>query len=102
MQLFDIDRAVVPKHLQNVFADGELVKSSTCANFAQVADNGKAYQYKFYNLPAIIAPSANPIPRGRIKNLVSCSEIPNSSLIKISLHPNNYIVKMPFYAIFYL
>jgi len=54
-QLFDIDRSVVTKHLQNVFADGELVESSTCANFAQVADNGKTYQYKFYNLPAIIA-----------------------------------------------
>ena len=36
-QLFDIDRSVVTKHLQNVFADGELVESSTCANFAQVA-----------------------------------------------------------------
>ena len=53
-QLFDIDRSVVTKHLQNVFADGELVESSTCANFAQVADNGKTYQYKFYSLPAIL------------------------------------------------
>ena len=33
-QLFDIDRSVVTKHLQNVFADGELVESSTCAKFA--------------------------------------------------------------------
>ena len=33
----------------------KLVESSTCAKFAQAADNGKAYQYKFYNLPAIIA-----------------------------------------------
>ena len=49
-QLFDIDRSVVTKHLQNVFADGELVENSTCANFAQVADNGKTYQYKFYSL----------------------------------------------------
>ncbi|HHX61500.1 MAG TPA: virulence RhuM family protein [Epulopiscium sp.] len=28
---------------------------TTCANFAQVADNGKTYQYKFYSLSAIIA-----------------------------------------------
>ena len=49
-QLFDIDRSVVTKHLQNVFADGELGESSTCAKFAQVADNGKTYQYKFYSL----------------------------------------------------
>ena len=54
-QLFDIDRSVVTKHLQNVFADGELIESSACAKFAQTADDGKTYQYKFYNLPAIIA-----------------------------------------------
>ena len=36
-QLFDIDRSVVAKHLQNVFADGELVESSVCAKFAQAA-----------------------------------------------------------------
>ena len=54
-QLFDIDRSVVTKHLQNVFADGELVESSVCAKFAQTADDGKTYQYKFYSLPAIIA-----------------------------------------------
>jgi len=54
-QLFDIDRSVVTKHLQNVFAEGELVESSVCAKFAHTADDGKTYQYKFYNLPAIIA-----------------------------------------------
>jgi hypothetical protein len=54
-QLFDIDRSVVTKHLQNVFADGELVESSVCAKFAQTADDGKTYQYKFYNSPAIIS-----------------------------------------------
>ena len=54
-QLFDIERSVVSKHLQNVFADGELVENSVCAKFAQTADDGKTYQYKFYNLPAIIA-----------------------------------------------
>lgn len=30
-------------------------EDSTCANFAQVADNGKTYQYKFYSLSDIIA-----------------------------------------------
>jgi len=32
-----------------------LDENSTCAFFAQVADNGKTYRYKFYSLPAIIA-----------------------------------------------
>lgn len=54
-QLFDIDRSVVTKHLKNIYESGELLEESTCANFAQVADNGKTYQYKFYSLSAIIA-----------------------------------------------
>ena len=54
-QLFDVDRSVVAKHLGNIFKEGELDENSTCANLAQVADNGKTYQYKFYNLAAIIA-----------------------------------------------
>lgn len=53
--LFDIDRSVVTKHIKNIFETGELDENSTCANFAQVADNGKTYQYKFYSLSAIIA-----------------------------------------------
>lgn len=54
-QLFDVDRSVGTKHLQNIYAEGEADERSTCANFAQVADNGKTYQYKFYSLKAIIA-----------------------------------------------
>ena len=54
-ELFDVDRTVVTKHLKNIYAEGELQESATCANFAQVADNGKTYQYKFYSLAAIIA-----------------------------------------------
>ena len=54
-KLFDVDRSVVSKHLSNIFKEGELGENSTCANFAQVADNGKNYKYKFYSLAAIIA-----------------------------------------------
>ena len=54
-ELFDIDRSVVNKHLKNIYESGELDENSTYAKFAQVADNGKTYQYKFYSLPAIIA-----------------------------------------------
>lgn len=39
-KLFGVERSVVTKHLKNIFADGEVEESSTCANFAQVADNG--------------------------------------------------------------
>ena len=54
-QLFEVDRSVVTKHLKAVYASGELAEEATCANFAQVADNGKTYRYKFYSLAAIIA-----------------------------------------------
>ncbi len=54
-QLFEVDRSVVTKHLKNIYESCELSEDSTCANFAQVADNGKTYQYKFYSLAAIIA-----------------------------------------------
>lgn len=53
-KLFDVDRSVITKHLKNVFESGELDENSSCANFAQVADNGKTYNYKFYSLDAII------------------------------------------------
>ena len=39
-QLFEVDRSVVTKHLKNVYESGELSEAATCANFAQVADNG--------------------------------------------------------------
>ena len=54
-QLFEVDRSVVTKHRKNVYESGELSEAATCANFAQVADNGKTYRYKFYALSAIIA-----------------------------------------------
>lgn len=54
-QLFDVDRSVVAKHLKNIFASGELSEKAVCAKFAQTADDGKTYQYKFYSLSAIIA-----------------------------------------------
>ncbi len=54
-QLFDVDRSVVTKHLKNIFENGELDENSVCAKFAQTADDGKTYQYKFYSLSSIIA-----------------------------------------------
>ena len=54
-QLFDVDRSVVAKHLKKIFESGELSEDSVCAKFAQTADDGKTYQYKFYSLSAIVA-----------------------------------------------
>ena len=52
-QLFDVDRSVITKHLSNIFKEGELDENSVCAKFAQTADDGKTYTYKFYSLAAI-------------------------------------------------
>jgi len=54
-QLFDVDRSVVTKHLKNIFKEKELDENSVCAKFAQTADDGKTYNYKFYSLSAIVA-----------------------------------------------
>ena len=52
-QLFDVDRSVITKHLSNIFKEWELDENSVCAKFAQTADDGKTYNYKFYSLAAI-------------------------------------------------
>ena len=46
---------VVSKHLKKIFSSGELDENSVCAKYAQTADDGKNYNYKFYSLAAIIA-----------------------------------------------
>ena len=46
---------MVTKHLSNIFKEGELDENLICAKFAQTADDGKTYNYKFYSLAAIIA-----------------------------------------------
>ena len=51
---FKINDEIDLMHCFWSFSDGELVESSTCANFAQAADDVKTYQYKFYSLPAIL------------------------------------------------
>ena len=54
-ELFQRDRSTIQRHIKRIYDEGELTADSTCAFFAQVADNGKTYRYKFYALPVIIA-----------------------------------------------
>lgn len=53
--LFGIDRSGVSKHMRNAIKEGEIEETSVCAKFAQTADDGKIYNYKFYSLKGIIA-----------------------------------------------
>ena len=56
--LFDVERSVITKHLNNIYQEDELDKEATCANFAQVQIEGNRQitrNIEFYNLDAIIA-----------------------------------------------
>ena len=56
--LFDTDRTVIAKHIQNIIKDEELSESSTCAKFAQVQKEGSrtiTRHIKYYNLDMILS-----------------------------------------------
>ena len=57
-ELFDSERSVITKHLQNIYADNELSKEATCAKIAQVQIEGERQvkrDVEFYNLDAILS-----------------------------------------------
>ncbi len=57
-ELFNVDRSVITRHLKNIYNDGELSKTSTCAKIAHVQKEGNREvkrQTTFYNLDAIIS-----------------------------------------------
>lgn len=56
--LFDVDRTVITKHLQNIYFEEELDKESTSAKIAQVQIEGErnvTRNIEYYNLDAIIS-----------------------------------------------
>lgn len=53
--IFEVERSVVTKHINNVLKDGELDKNSVCAIFAHTASDGKTYQVINYNLDVILS-----------------------------------------------
>jgi len=53
--LYEVERSVVTKHLQNIFTESELDKNSVSAKFAHTAEDGKKYNTDFYSLEAIIS-----------------------------------------------
>jgi prophage maintenance system killer protein len=53
--LFETERSVISKHINNIFRTEELEQNSVCAKFAHTADDGKTYQTIYYNLDVIIA-----------------------------------------------
>ncbi len=53
--IFEVDRTVIVKHIQNIYKTNELEENSTCAKIAQVAADGKIRQMNSYNLDVILA-----------------------------------------------
>lgn len=53
--VFDIDRTVIVKHINNILKEGELAAKTTCAKIAQVAADGKIRKMNLYNLDMIIS-----------------------------------------------
>lgn len=53
--LFDRDKSVVSRHIQNVFKTRELSQNSVVAIFATTAADGKIYQVNYFNLDMIIS-----------------------------------------------
>ena len=54
-ELFQKDRAVIGRHIQNVYREGELERESTCAKFAHVGQvTDQQYETTLYNLDVII------------------------------------------------
>jgi hypothetical protein len=53
--LFQRDKSVISRHINNVFEEGELLRNRVVANYATTASDGKIYQVEFYNLDVIIS-----------------------------------------------
>ena len=57
-ELFDTDRTSLTKHIKNIIDSGELEKEATCANFAQVRQEGARQvnrNIRYYNLDMILS-----------------------------------------------
>lgn len=53
--LFDRDKSVISRHLNNIFKLGELDRVSVVAKNATTAQDGKTYQVEYFNLDAILS-----------------------------------------------
>lgn len=56
--LFNRNRTVIARHINNIYNEGEVLRESTCANFAQVRIEGNREverQVEYYNLDVIIS-----------------------------------------------
>jgi len=55
VDLFERDKSVISRHINNLFKEDELQKNSVVAKNATTASDGKIYQVDYYNLDVIIS-----------------------------------------------
>lgn len=55
VELFERDKSVISRHINNIFKEGELHKKSVVAKNATTASDGKTYQVDYFNLDVIIS-----------------------------------------------
>jgi len=60
-QLFNRDKSVISRHINNIFGEEELFINSVVANFATTAADGKIYQVEYFNLDVIISVGYPPV-----------------------------------------
>jgi hypothetical protein len=54
-ELFQRDKSVISRHINNIFKEKELNRNSVVAKFATTARDGKIYQVDYFNLDVIIS-----------------------------------------------
>ncbi len=54
-ELFERERSVITKHVNNIFREGELERDSVCAKFAHTARDDKTYSIQRFNLDVVIS-----------------------------------------------
>ncbi len=54
-ELFDRDKSVISRHLNNIFKTSELHREAVVAKNATTASDGKTYQVEYFNLDAVIS-----------------------------------------------
>ncbi len=52
-ELFERDKSVISRHINNIFKENELTRSSVVAKNATTASDGKTYQIEYFNLDVI-------------------------------------------------
>lgn len=54
-ELFERDKSVISRHINNIFKENELTRSSVVAKNATTASDGKTYLIEYFNLDVIIS-----------------------------------------------